>query len=77
MQARDLGQEIRRARNAAGLTQQELGEFIGADRIAIAALERGEVTTQVRRLLAVLDAVGLEIELQPRTRRLAAGGEPR
>jgi transcriptional regulator with XRE-family HTH domain len=68
-----LATRIKAARREAGLTQAELGEFVGADRYAIAALERGHLTTQVRRLLQVLDAVGLEIDLQPRTRRLATG----
>jgi transcriptional regulator with XRE-family HTH domain len=76
--ARELGQQIRAARERAGLTQAELGQFVGgADRHMIASLERGDVTTQVRRLLAILDAVGLDISLTPRTARLAqAATEP-
>ena len=71
--AKELGAAIRRARRAAGLTQAELGEFAGgADRHMIAALERGEVTTQLQRLLDIVDAVGLEIDLRPRTVRLAS-----
>ncbi len=73
--AGDLGAAIRRARKESGLTQSELGEFAGADRFAIAALERGQVTTQVKRLIAVLDAVGLELTVNPRSRRLASSGE--
>lgn len=61
-----LGQDIRDARIAAGLTQAELGEFVGdVDRHSIAAIERGQVTKQVARLLGMLDAMGLEIELVP------------
>jgi HTH-type transcriptional regulator/antitoxin HipB len=71
----DLGAAIRRARKAVGLTQAELGAFAGADRFAIAALERGQVTTQVKRLVAVLDAVGLELTVSPRSRRLASSGD--
>jgi DNA-binding XRE family transcriptional regulator len=71
-----LGAAIRQARREAGLTQAELGAFAGADRFAIAALERGQVTTQVKRLLSVLDAVGLELVVVPRSRLLASSGEP-
>jgi transcriptional regulator with XRE-family HTH domain len=71
--AQDLGRSIREARLRAGLTQADLGEFVGgADRHMIASLERGEFTTQMRRLLSILDAVGLEIALTPRSARLAA-----
>ncbi len=79
--AQELGTAIRQARRKAGLTQAELGEFVGgADRHMIASLERGELTRQLLRLLDIIDAVGLEINLRPRTARLAveasaAGGE--
>jgi len=71
----ELGQAIRRARKDAGLTQADLGAFVGdADRHVVAAIERGEVTTQLQRLLDIVDALGLEIALRPRTQRLAASG---
>lgn len=70
--ARRLGQDIRNARIAAGLTQSDLGEFAdGVDRHAVAAIERGDVTKQLGRLLAMLDAMGLEVELVPRAVRRA------
>lgn len=72
MDVEALGTSIRAARRAAGLTQAELGEFVGADRYAIAALERGRTTTQVQRLFDVLGAIGLEVEVRPRTKRLAS-----
>jgi transcriptional regulator with XRE-family HTH domain len=68
---RDLGSTIRTARTAATLTQAELGTFIGADRFAVAALENGLATTQVRRLIKLLDVIGLELSVTPRSRRLA------
>ena len=71
-----LGAAIRDARVRAHLNQTELGEFAGVDRFTIANLERGQFTTQVRRLLAVLDAVGLELSVTSRSRRLASAAEP-
>lgn len=69
--AQKLGVAIRDARVRARLTQAELGQFAGTDRFTIAKLENGHLTAQVRRLLAVLDAVGLELTVTSRSRRLA------
>jgi len=66
-----LGDAIREARTRAHLTQGELGEFVGVDRYVIARLENGQLTAQMRRLLDVLDAVGMEIHVAPRAHRLA------
>jgi DNA-binding XRE family transcriptional regulator len=74
--AAQVGRAIRSARRKAGLTQAELGEFVGgAHRHAIAALERGEVTQQLERFFAIADALGLDVELRPRTTRLATQAE--
>jgi len=67
-----LGAAIRRARVEANLTQADVGEFLGGlDRHVVAALERGSVTTQVQRLLDLLDVLGLELDVKPRTHRYA------
>jgi|HubBroStandDraft_6_1064221.scaffolds.fasta_scaffold5425698_1 transcriptional regulator with XRE-family HTH domain len=67
-----IGAAIRDARVGAGLTQTELGAFVGVDRFAIAQLENGRFTAQGRRLFDVLDALGMEIEVVRRSGRLAA-----
>lgn len=73
--AMELGTAVRDARRKAGLTQAELGEFLGGvDRHVIAAIERGRVTAQVQRILDLFEAVGLELELRPRTVGHAARG---
>ncbi|HVX23490.1 MAG TPA: helix-turn-helix transcriptional regulator [Acidimicrobiales bacterium] len=53
------------------MTQAELGEFAGVDRSTVANLENARLTAQVRRLLAILDALGLHLTVTPRTRLLA------
>jgi DNA-binding XRE family transcriptional regulator len=70
--ARKIGDAIRAARVRAHLTQAELGAFVGVDRFTIARLEKGNFTAQGRRLFAVLDAVGMAIEVVPRSRRSSA-----
>ncbi len=69
--AQNVGATIRDARVRAHLTQAELGAFAGVDRFAIARLEKGLFTTQGRRLFDVLDVLGMEVEIVPRSERLA------
>ncbi len=73
----NLAAAIRQARIEAGLTQAELGAFVGASRFVVADLEAGRATTQLRRLIEALDAVGLELTVEPRSKRLASAGAPR
>lgn len=71
--AERLGQAVRSARRELGMTQSDLGEYVGGiDRHMVAGIERGQVTQQVRRLLALLDVLGLDITVRPRSERLAA-----
>jgi HTH-type transcriptional regulator / antitoxin HipB len=64
--AAELGSALSAARRRAGLSQAELGEFAGGiDRHFVAALEHGEVTTQLLRLIQLLDVVGLELVVRP------------
>ena len=70
--ARALGKAVRDARKDAGLTQEELGAFVGGmPRHMVADLEKGHLTRQAQRLLDILDVVGLELDVRPRSARLA------
>lgn len=55
-----LGERIRRARTARGMTQEELGVIAGLAPNAISAIERGRVVWP-ERLRKILAAVGLEV----------------
>lgn len=70
----NIAETLRLSRSRAGLTQAELAEFIGVDRFAVARLESGRATTQVRQLVEALAALGLELTVAPKSRRLAVGG---
>ena len=61
-----LGQALRRARKAQGLSQAELGARAGLRAATVSALENGIGAAQVTTLLAVLAALDLELKLQPR-----------
>lgn len=71
--ARALGEAIRRARNDQGLTQARLAEKAGVGRPWISELESGKQTAEIGRVMSVLDALGLAIELTPAPRPEAGG----
>jgi transcriptional regulator with XRE-family HTH domain len=72
MSWRDLGEQIKRLREAAGLTQEELGERAGLSRMYVQMIERGERPSPslpaLERIARALNAT-LRVDLQPsRTR---------
>lgn len=62
---RELGLEIRRARSARGWSQAELAAMARVGRPWLSEVERGKPTAEVGRILAVLDALGLAMDLVP------------
>ncbi|MBI3917527.1 MAG: helix-turn-helix domain-containing protein [Betaproteobacteria bacterium] len=65
MRIQELGSEIRRARQAQGLTQAQLARAIGLSRETLNLLESGLVRDLgIRKVLAVLDHLELGVTLQ-------------
>jgi len=64
---KQLGAAIRRRRRSTGLTQTRLGEQTQLRQATISALENGEPGTQLRTLLDVMAALGLEIVIRERS----------
>ena len=56
-----VGQRVREARKAAGMTQAELGQRVGVTPSAIAHLEAGIRDTTVTRLTAIAEVLGLDL----------------
>lgn len=54
-----LGDELRRARVAAGLTQEKLAENAGVDRTYVSLLERDKQSPSVEMLFRVCRALGI------------------
>ncbi len=48
-----IGKRIRKAREAVGVTQEELAERIGVSRSAVARWELGEIEPKLRNLIAL------------------------
>ncbi len=66
MRIQELGHEVRKARQAQGLTQAQLAGAVGLSRETVNLLESGLVRDLgMRKVLAVLDQLGLAITLQP------------
>ncbi len=57
----NLGVAIRERRRALGLRQQDLADLAGASERFIRELEHGKASVQMDKVVAVLDALGLEL----------------
>ncbi|WP_367347267.1 helix-turn-helix transcriptional regulator [Stenotrophomonas bentonitica] len=66
-----LGQRLRTARMARGMTQANLAERVGVDRTTIGKLEAGDPSTSLSTVLRVLSTLGLEQDID----RIAAADE--
>jgi HTH-type transcriptional regulator / antitoxin HipB len=64
--AAEVGQQVRRARRELGLDQATTALLAGVSERFLRELEHGKDTVQLRQLLAVIDAVGLELRLADR-----------
>jgi HTH-type transcriptional regulator / antitoxin HipB len=60
----DIGEAVRSARQAQGLTQRELADVAGVGVRFLSELERGKPTAEVGLVLRVLADVGLGLVLQ-------------
>jgi len=61
-----VGALLREARNAAGISQSELGARIGASRFWVAQFEKGKPTAELGLALKALHALGLMVRVEPR-----------
>lgn len=62
----DLSRDIRERRKSLGLTQDDLADLARCSPRFVRDLEAGKPGVRLDKVLAVLDAVGLELHLTPR-----------
>lgn len=62
----DLGTTVRERRKNLRLTQQQLADLSGTSERFVRALEHGKPTVQLNHVVAVLDALGLELRTEVR-----------
>lgn len=72
---RQLGSVIRSRREAAGLTLDEASDLLGVGRRFLIELEHGRRRANIETLLQVLNALGLELVIEPRTAAGTASAE--
>jgi HTH-type transcriptional regulator / antitoxin HipB len=66
--SRDMGRIVANRRKALGVTQQDLAALAGVSTRFLSSLERGKATVRLNTMLAVLDALGLQLEIAIRER---------
>jgi HTH-type transcriptional regulator/antitoxin HipB len=59
-----LAAEVRARRRSLQLRQEELADLAGVSERFVYALENGKPTVQLDKVLAVLNALGLHLEIQ-------------
>ncbi len=65
MTTRELGRMIRETRCAQGLRQDQLAGAAGVGVRFLSELERGKATARLGKALAVLDALGCKVRIEP------------
>jgi len=66
--ADELTITVRERRRELGITQEQLADIIGVHRAFVSQLERGKATVRFDLLLRLVQALGMDIELRPRSR---------
>jgi transcriptional regulator with XRE-family HTH domain len=63
---RQIARVLRDERKDRGLTQQEFAALLGVSRPYVSGLESGRGTTQLRRLIQALNAIGVDLVAERR-----------
>jgi len=66
MSPKEIGAAIRRRRQRLRLTQEDAADLAGVNRRLISETERGLASVSLSNLIAICDAVGLELACRPR-----------
>lgn len=63
MTQKEIGETIRERRKMLGVNQQTLADLAGVAVNTVVAIERGEGNPQLTTLLAILDTLGLQADI--------------
>jgi len=64
--AEEVGSTVREQRERTGLRQDELALAAGVSTRVVHQIEHGKPTSRLDSIIAVLDALGLRLEISPR-----------
>ena len=67
----ELGQAVRKRRKQLAMRQLDIAGMANTGNRVIVELERGKPTVQLQGVLEVLDLLGLELVVRPKTTRVA------
>ena len=67
MNQEDIGKWIRERRKKLAVTQQTLADLAGVGINTLLAIERGEGNPRLLTLTTILDALGLQLDVRPKT----------
>ena len=67
MNLKDIGLTIKERRGVLGVNQRTVSELSGVAINTLVAIERGEGNPQINTLLEILNTVGLQLEVHPKT----------
>lgn len=67
--ALDIGQMVKRQRNGMNLRQLDVAGLANTGNRLIVDVENGKPTVQLQKVLDLLDILGLEVVIQPKTSR--------
>jgi HTH-type transcriptional regulator / antitoxin HipB len=67
--ALDVGQMVKRQRNSMNLRQLDVAGLANTGNRLIVDVENGKPTVQLQKVLDLLDILGLEVVIQPKTSR--------
>ena len=67
---KELGQYLRAYRKSKGITLDKVSGLSNVSTKFLSEFERGKKTAEIGKILNVLNAIGLEIEIQPRKKRV-------
>ena len=62
----DIGARVAQMRKAKGYSQQSFADLAGVGRRFVSELESGKPTAEIGKILQVLTALGLDLELKAR-----------
>ena len=67
MERESIGKRIRERRKELGVNQQTLADLAGVGINTLLAIERGEGNPQLSTLVAILDTLGLQLDIKLKT----------
>ncbi len=67
MNLKEIGRTVKERRNMLGVNQQTVSDLSGVAINTLVALERGEGNPQISTLMEILETIGLQIDITPKT----------